>query len=148
MILTIPHRTRFARCSRSFVDLTPEVADVKLLHDSTTRTCTYNDLTTKFALSQPNTYYKFDPRVIRPENTIDSPAQVIATGGDACFLTKKNLFNAHTCITDTTSCLMPSSDTQIILDATNIKKFYELGDRHVHYVQGRVRVIYQLLNHF
>ena len=49
----------------SFVDLSPGVSDVKLLQDSTTRTCSDYTMSTKFALSQPNTYYMFDPKVVR-----------------------------------------------------------------------------------
>mmetsp|Transcript_20151 Transcript_20151/g.41987 ORF Transcript_20151/g.41987 Transcript_20151/m.41987 type:complete len:2123 (-) Transcript_20151:67-6435(-) len=121
----------------SFVDLSPTVSDVKLLQDSTSRTCSDYTMSTKFALSQPSTYYKFDPKVVRPTNTIENPAEVTAVGGDECHVTKKNLFNSAHCVTDTSSCLPPQfSDTQITLNDATIKKFYELGSKHVHYVEG------------
>eukprot|EP00520_Triparma_pacifica_P008843 CAMPEP_0118639568 /NCGR_PEP_ID=MMETSP0785-20121206/4291_1 /TAXON_ID=91992 /ORGANISM="Bolidomonas pacifica, Strain CCMP 1866" /LENGTH=1677 /DNA_ID=CAMNT_0006530901 /DNA_START=134 /DNA_END=5164 /DNA_ORIENTATION=+ len=121
----------------SFTDLEKKVEHVKLLSDTATRSCITKTDATLFALEETNgVYYIFDPRVDRVDNSHGANITP-ARPGEECANVPKSFLNAHTCVADTSACKGPQfSSAQVTLDAASILKFYELGERHVHYVEG------------
>ena len=115
----------------SFVDLEKRRDYVKLLSSSTAReSCPTRTDVTLFALAEPNNYYVYDPRVDRFDNEIENPAVTCSSN------VRKNFVNKQTCVTDTSACQDRYSEAAVTLDSTTILKFYALGQRHVHYVEG------------
>ena len=83
-------------------------------------------------------YYKFDPRVKLVDNTLRSPVdvQVASSVPNSCPAAQKTFLNRAGCV-QRASCSPPTYTTKpIALDDANIKKWYKLSGRHVHWMSG------------
>ena len=86
-------------------------------------------------------YYKYDPRLMLIENTLEAPASLPANMSAAerqtyaemgCPSVVKTFVNKDTCVRTSSCAPLSFSSTNVELNETNVRLWYTLSARHVH----------------